>query len=477
MPKQLFIISSVITGLLCMSSIFGIPNTAHADSTTNTQVSLGVNSVINISVPSVATLNCTASVNPATANLCTTTTSIGVATNNMTGYTLQMNATNGYATDLVNASVTPHETISTLDNAYPVATPATFPANTWGYTGGVDKSSVTGGYNCTNDPTHGNYCPILPYSSGNGVTGSTSSYAPNHVIKETTVPATVSTTDITFAAKVDVSKPSGTYSSSVTLTAIANYAPYTALELKDGLYMQQVDSTTCSNTRPYSETNKIYTLIDARDNTQYTVAKLADGKCWMTQNLELGEYGKPMTLTNELSNVSSEGYTLNFEFANASHYKNNSNRYGNYYTWPQATAGSGTTIAAGEDAPYSVCPKNWRLPKTTTTEVNSEFYTLLNKYITTGTWVEAAGSASAHWEGVTTTQFSNEPVSLILSGAMKEDDGNLYGQRELGYWRSSTSNNGLFNTFNLAASIDGRLYPRSNNGIGYGFTIRCLVNQ
>ena len=44
-------------------------------------------------------------------------------------------------------------------------------------------------------------------------------------------------------------------------------------------------------------------LIDKRDNKQYWVAKLADGNCWMTQNLELDLGGR--TLTPQDSDVSS----------------------------------------------------------------------------------------------------------------------------------------------------------------------------
>ena len=38
--------------------------------------------------------------------------------------------------------------------------------------------------------------------------------------------------------------------------------------------------------------------------------------------------------------------------------------YGGYYTFNAATAGSGATIGSneGESAPYSICPKNWKLP-------------------------------------------------------------------------------------------------------------------
>ena len=172
---------------------------------TDTEVELNVSTVINISTPDTTTINC-ASLN----TLCTANTTITVGTNNITGYTLQLNATSGYSNSLTNSAT--NETIPTLSQSY---ASGSFPTNYWGYTGGLDKSGETGGLDC-----FANYCPILAYQS------TESNYTPNHAIKVTDAPATASNTTITFGAKADITKSAGTYSTSVTFTAVTNYVPH-----------------------------------------------------------------------------------------------------------------------------------------------------------------------------------------------------------------------------------------------------------
>lgn len=451
----------ILISVFAFNSSFNLNDSAHATTAvTSTEVEMRVSSVINITAPSVANLNCEAGATSSAAELCATTSNISVSTNNLAGYTLQMNATADYPNDLTNPSITPAATIPTLSGAY---SSANFPTNYWGYTGGTDQSSVTGGYDCST-----NYCPILAYES------TASNYAPNRTIRYVNSPETASVTAITFAAKLDVSKPSGTYTTSVTYTAVANTI---SDPISNGMDMQNIDSSICSVTPPYSESHLIYTVRDARDNTNYTVAKLADGNCWMTQNLELGEYGTPMELTSATSNVSPRyGYTLELPHENNSIYKGNSNHYGNYYDWVTATAGSGTTTA-GENAQFDICPSGgWRLPYagSAPTSADNEFYTLLNQnYITTGTWVEATESFPAHWEGVNTSQFTDTPIFFAFSGYINSS-GTPYYQSSVGRWWSATSLGPSY-ALDLYASTDGYVNPRDTGYQSLGSSIRCMM--
>ena len=93
-------------------------------------------------------------------------------------------------------------------------------------------------------------------------------------------------------------------------------------------------------------------------------------------------------------------------------------------------------------------------------------------YITTGTWKEATESSSAHWEGVTTSQFLNQPVSLMFSGYMGSS-GTLYYQGYYGYWWSSTSNGSSY-AFNLRADTNGYVYPRDYSNRSNGFSVRLV---
>ena len=102
---------------------------------------------------------------------------------------------------------------------------------------------------------------------------------------------------------------------SFTDTILNGYTATTPV-LKDGLDMQDdLITTRCINTAPYSTTNTTYTLIDSRDDSVYNVRKLADGNCWMTQNLQLTG---SRTLTSADSDVTSN-FTLPASSTNWGH--------------------------------------------------------------------------------------------------------------------------------------------------------------
>ena len=145
----------------------------------------------------------------------------------------------------------------------------------------------------------------------------------------------------------------------------------TTYDLSSISYMQDMDTEVCEN----STTGMTADLIDSRDGKIYSVAKLADGNCWMTQNLALGG-SSAITLTSSDSDVSSN-FTLpaSATWSDTSYdgihvynpYPNQSddtNKYGAYYTWNAAVAGTGTGMTSN-DATSSICPKGWQLPTNT----------------------------------------------------------------------------------------------------------------
>lgn len=73
------------------------------------------------------------------------------------------------------------------------------------------------------------------------------------------------------------------------LTYITNRASATEVStpiyhsLSEITYMQEMTASVCNASRP----NESKQLIDRRDQKTYWVTKLADGNCWMTQNLDL----------------------------------------------------------------------------------------------------------------------------------------------------------------------------------------------
>lgn len=114
------------------------------------------------------------------------------------------------------------------------------------------------------------------------------------------------------------------------------------------------------------------TMFDSRDGKEYLIRKLADGKCWMAQNLALAggttitpadsnvssNYTLPSSSTNGF--YQSNGVTLNMY--NGTHkdaqYDNATDNTGGYYAWAVANT---STITSGTSE-YDICPKNWHLP-------------------------------------------------------------------------------------------------------------------
>ena len=452
------------------------------------QASLIVDSVIDISAPPTVTLNCTPGSTDALAQLCTSTANVVVTTNNITGYTLQMNAANGSPTALTNNTASPAAAIPTLSQAY---ASASFPVNYWGYTGGLDKSSETGGYNCST-----NYCPILAYES------TASNYAPNHTIKVTDAPATASTTPITFAGKVNTTKPSGTYSTSVTFTAVTNYVPH---PITDGMDMQDITASMCTDSIPYSTSSTTYTVVDSRDNEQYIVAKLADDNCWMLDNMRLDLTNSTIlnSLTTSNTNVDSASLTSlkfgnraaddryasgGFEIWDSNHtssssdqaranadykdtvasvtYGSGSGKIGVYYNYCAASAGNycydpnvGVDDASTlQDAQYDICPKGWRMPTTSTTSAG-EYRALLTAYNNNQT---ATDSGSLQYNLST-------PLSGYFYSGSATNQGS-YGRFWSSTWNGSTS---MYRLGVTASSVA----PIGSGTRNYGHSVRCLLGS
>ena len=97
-------------------------------------------------------------------------------------------------------------------------------------------------------------------------------------------------------------QPAGTYEGKVKYIMVHpssnnNYFTFNEAFVANGKYpittgsgtyyaMQDMSSTICNTVGYYNEASEIQ-LLDTRDNKLYWIAKLDDGKCWMTQNLDL----------------------------------------------------------------------------------------------------------------------------------------------------------------------------------------------
>lgn len=217
--------------------------------------------------------------------------------------------------------------------------------------------------------------------------------------------------------------------------------------------MQNVDAGVCAN----SNLHEVASLVDVRDGNTYTVAKLKDNKCWMTQNLRLAN----KTLTPVDSDVISN-FTVpasNIYVANTydsptvlpmAYFNPSKPQDGAYYNWFTATAGTGgRNIPEGVDASSSVCPSGWRLSYGGS---RSEYLTLLNRY--DGNVVNLRGV----------------PLNFITPGYVHEQ--NLIGINSNGLYWSSTA--GPANWAHRM-SIWGNNSDQGSSWQVDGALVRCLV--
>ena len=172
--------------------------------------------------------------------------------------------------------------------------------NTWGYSTSLDNGTT--------------------WSSYNGLSTST-----NTTLVDSN-DMTSSAIDFKIAAKASDNQTSGVYSNVINFMAVSKVAPTSLLdafiasgaEQYNGYFkMQDMTHDICKNVD--IEESELQ-LIDVRDNKIYWVAKLKDGNCWMTQNLDLDlSHDKPLTsndtdlIDHSLSGAYVENYSHNTE--------------------------------------------------------------------------------------------------------------------------------------------------------------------
>ena len=120
--------------------------------------------------------------------------------------------------------------------------------------------------------------------------------------------------------------------------------------------MQDMTPEICEHVTIPSEKSTVI-LVDIRDNNTYTVAKLLDGRCWMTRNLKIA--GKELTkddsdvdqFTLPERKLDGSSFASRQEYNEADVYIDPGTEaghedFGGYYTWFAATAGSGNSSYA-----------------------------------------------------------------------------------------------------------------------------------
>ena len=238
----------------------------------------------------------------------------------------------------------------------------------------------------------------------------------------------------------------------------------------DKLYLQNITSSTCPETATLA--------YDSRDEEKYMIQKLADGKCWMLDNLRLGGTSS-MTLTNADTNITASTYTLPASISNgfssynaaqintdskatnatyssnitsSSFNDNDTAKTGVYYNYYAATAGGifSNPNSSNASANRDICPKGWRMP---TGGSSGEYQALYTAY----------SSDNVNFQTALRT-----PLSGTFSGS------SAYHQGVNGYFWSATryDNIVMYYLYVNASNVN----PQSNYyGRSYGNSIRCVL--
>ena len=272
------------------------------------------------------------------------------------------------------------------------------------------------------------------------------------------------------------------------------------------------------------------TLTDVRDSKEYTVKKLPDGKIWMMQNLTIGSDGAK-TLTSADTNIdnnttyylppagmqgditSSSTLTSNtaanfstsddnqaktqFRTKDSSITNDSDTGYYNFYTATLGysyyqTSGSGAGISQGSST-RDICPKGWRLPKTTDSGTNvtttgsaNDFTYLARQYSTSGWSGSATGTSGYGYYNNTdavkgpmytsAAANGNKNAGFSYAGVWEgtNTSASYVGSRGL-YWSSSVYNTGYGYSLHFDSSY---VYPQS---ILYfknvGYAVRCIQGK
>lgn len=378
---------------------------------------VNIDSVLNIDVPPIRL-----DLSPLDRTFDHKAIDVSVGTNNLSGYEMMMTSSGG-ATNLVNESDSSLviENLPALEGGY---TDDTFVTNRWGW-------KVNGATNWT------------PFVSGLTLSSSSG-------------PVNSNVTNLDFAAKIDYSQIPGVYSIALNFSAVAHAVPP---------YIQNLNPSMCTTTPSV--------VIDSRDNMEYTIQRLVDGKCWMTTNLNLGA----TELVGELNryNTNIKGAVSAAEFnswkkqtGSASYTEGeyitvsgadsvSGTSYGTLYNYHAASAGTVTgdsvTIGSNED----ICPAGWRLP---TGGIFGEFRNLYDVY---NSYEDMRGP------------ISNGDAAFTLSGLFISNFPSNQGND--GYFWSSTVADGTTVSLLHLNNTNETVYPMANYGRNNGQSIRCVLNE
>lgn len=259
-------------------------------------------------------------------------------------------------------------------------------------------------------------------------------------------------------------------------------------------YTPTTAGRTVAMTRYFSTNSAPRAVVkDVRDGNKYLITKLADGNCWMTQNLAL-DLDTSETLTADTTDLNTKEswtpatstYMTKVSWGNNATAVSDSVRSfhpeseeafikggtatsesptedtpsylweknGNYYNWKAATAGTGSSGSGWTTINDSICPKGWKLPGWDAND--KSFWSLLsNTY----------GLGSYGGNDMITT-----PFNFIRSGRITWNNGVLDRIGEGYFWTNTSRGGDAGNILHHTGYISQNAQSKA-----YGLSVRCVA--
>ncbi len=259
-------------------------------------------------------------------------------------------------------------------------------------------------------------------------------------------------------------------------------------------YTPTTAGRTVAMTRYFSTNSAPRAVVkDVRDGNKYLITKLADGNCWMTQNLAL-DLDASETLTADTTDLNTKEswtpatstYMTKVSWGNNATAVSDSVRSfhpeseeafikggtaasesptedipsylweknGNYYNWKAATAGTGSSGSGWTTINDSICPKGWKLPGWDAND--KSFWSLLsNTY----------GLGSYGGNDMITT-----PFNFIRSGRITWNNGVLDRLSEGYFWTNTSRGGDAGNLLHHTGYISQNAQSKA-----YGLSVRCVA--
>ena len=437
------------------------------------------NTTLSIELPTMTPISVTPTV---TGQFSSQTLPVNVISDYVNGYTLTMSASTSSLSrsEAVNGKTYEIPTLASnvdgSNNPYTCTAETSetcnFPKDTWGYKRTTTQVSDDG---------------YRAFAANTNVP-----------INTTSGPANESISNVDFGVKLSNATPNGTYNITLNFLAVTNVAP-------NLYYMQDATSTSLAAAMPnIGDTTVLY---DRRDNKEYTIAKLADGKYWMTKNLDLdggtplyssdsdvpaGYDAEPYYTLPASQKITSET-TLDGGFNdNAGAYVFNSNNKTDscgsgcysYYSWNAAVAGNKTNVNADvtegdvdADAPYSICPAGWKLPTSrhdlTAAKTSSDFYQMVIHYgMNPANVNEDPDNDGMNFCTLGGDCGTNTVPRFLRAGGYYGSTFGNGGAHGL-YWSSTASSSIYANSLSFSSD---NVYSAYNRYRRYGFSVRCLFD-